>query len=67
MRQEPLIIRDEVLNFKVAKQKKCIIKVIGVGGGGGNVHHPAVRGTAFGHRLAHAGDALHDAHCAGRI
>ena len=40
MRQEPLIIRDEVLNFKVAKQKKCIIKVIGVGGGGGNaVNH----------------------------
>lgn len=38
--KEPLIIRDEVLNFKVAKQKKCIIKVIGVGGGGGNaVNH----------------------------
>ena len=38
--QKPLVIRDEVLNFKVAKQKKCIIKVIGVGGGGGNaVNH----------------------------
>lgn len=32
--------KNEVLNFKVAKQKKCIIKVIGVGGGGGNaVNH----------------------------
>ena len=31
---------DDVLNFKVAQQKKSIIKVIGVGGGGGNaVNH----------------------------
>lgn len=27
---------DEVLNFAMPKQKPCIIKVIGVGGGGGN-------------------------------
>ncbi len=38
--QKPVITRDEVLNFKVAKQKMNIIKVIGVGGGGGNaVNH----------------------------
>lgn len=37
---EPFRIKDEVINFKVPKQKKCIIKVIGVGGGGGNaVNH----------------------------
>ena len=36
----PFITRDEVVNFKIPKQKKCIIKVIGVGGGGGNaVNH----------------------------
>ncbi len=35
-----LTTKNEVLNFKVPKQNKCIIKVIGVGGGGGNaVNH----------------------------
>ena len=34
--KEGLVFRDEVIGFKLPKQKPCIIKVIGVGGGGGN-------------------------------
>ena len=38
--KEGLVFRDEVIGFKLPKQKPCIIKVIGVGGGGGNaVNH----------------------------
>ncbi len=50
-KQELLIIKDEVLNFQVPKQKKCIIKVIGVGGGGGNavnhMYHQGIHDVSF--------------------